>query len=80
MIQAGKRFFELYNAPWLDASIKRGDDIILATKPVDKSKYINLESGETLGNYADELKYLVEKNYKPVNLSDSEWKIIKNWF
>lgn len=30
--------------------------------------------------YAEELKFLVQQNYKPINLSVNEWNIIKTWF
>jgi len=78
--QAGDKFFDLYNKPWLDKAIERGDDIILATKPIDKSLYINEVKGTLKGNYAKELDYLVKKDYKPINISDSEWQTIKSWF
>jgi hypothetical protein len=76
--KAGDDFFKLYNQPWLEKAIERGDDIILATKPIDKAKYIN--NNTLLGNYAKEINYLVQRNHRPINLSDSEWEIIKSWF
>ncbi|MGO3183427.1 MAG: hypothetical protein ACTIJ9_11400 [Aequorivita sp.] len=73
-------FFELYNKPWLDAAINRGDDIILATKPIFKGRVIDVKTGNLIGAYAEELQYLVRQNYKPINLSASEWNTIKSWF
>ena len=77
---AGEKFFELYNIPWLDAAISRGDDIVLATKPISKMDYID-DTGRLLGNYAEELRYLTTiENFKPANLTIAEWDIIKTWF
>jgi hypothetical protein len=75
-------FFNQYNKPWLDAAISRGDDIILATKPIDITKFITKE-GELLGMYAEELKYLANYKvvgYKPINLTQKEWEEIVKWF
>ncbi|WP_343768443.1 hypothetical protein [Gangjinia marincola] len=72
-------FFELYNKPWLEGAINRGDDIILATKPTNPLQLMD-EFGSLKGMFAEEVQYLVQQNYKPVNLSASEWNTIKSWF
>lgn len=66
---AGNQFFEKVNKPFLDAALKRGDDVVLATIPDIKSKVIDLETGHLLVNFAKELDYLVKNNYKPVNVT-----------
>lgn len=77
---AGSNFFNLYNKPWLQQAIQRGDDIVLATRPTLKANFIDPITGNLLGMYAEELKFLVQQNYKPINLSASEWSTIKTWF
>ena len=74
---AGDKFFELYNIPWLDAAISRGDDIVLATKPTMLNIYSDTGKLTTFG---EELKYLTSsiRNYKPKNLTDEEWQILIN--
>jgi hypothetical protein len=76
----GPNFFENVNKPWLDAAIKRGDNIPLATVPGSKADVIREKTGELLGNYAYELQYLVQKDYKPSNISQQQWETIKGWF
>ena len=80
LVKAATDFFTQYNKPWLDKAIERGDDIILATRPTEKTHYIDEITNELKGNYAKELDYLVKKDYKPINITDSEWATIKNWF
>jgi len=41
-----RQFFDEYNKPFLDKAIERGDDIVLATKPSNKSFY-NKDGSET---------------------------------
>jgi hypothetical protein len=77
---AASDFFEQFNRPWLQEAINRGDDIILATKPSDPSKYMNLQTGELAGMFSHELNFLVDNDYKPINLSDIEWITIKSWY
>lgn len=72
-------FFNQYNKPWLQQAIQRGDDIILATRPFNKSDFITA-TGQLKGMYAEELKFLVQQNYKPINLGTTEWNTIKTWF
>jgi hypothetical protein len=69
-------WWNAYNKPWLDRAIARGDDIYLATIP---TKADVIENGNLLGAYAEELNYLVSRNYKPINITDLEWNNIKNW-
>ena len=76
---ASSDFFNEYNKPWLQKAIERNDDILLTTKPIDKSDYF-YPNGELIGSYAYELKFLVQNNYKPLNLNNEEWAIIKTWF
>lgn len=73
-------FFNQYNKPWLQQAIQRGDDIVLATRPTLKANFIDPTTGNLLGIYAEELKFLVQQNYKPINLSIIEWNTIKTWF
>ena len=75
-----KTFFDLYNKPFLEKAIERGDDIVLATKSLDVEDFVNLQTNKLKGMYAEELRYLSIKNIKPINLSDNEWIIIKSWF
>lgn len=77
---ASPDFFAEYNNPWLMAAINRGDDIVLTTRPVSKADYIDPVTGGLKGMYAKELKTIVQENYKPVNLSNTEWNMVKSWF
>lgn len=79
-ISAGDNFFELYNKPWLKAAIDRGDDIILATKPTQKLELISKTGKLQNGSFPQEIKYLVQRDFKPKNITDIEWTTIKNWF
>jgi hypothetical protein len=74
--KAGDKFFELYNKPWLDAAIKRGDDIVLATKP-EKSKLFDFTKNK-LTTFGEEVNHLINKNHKPLNLTDMGWDEAKN--
>ena len=58
-------FWDLYNRPWLDEAIKRGDDIILATKPEGTvMRSFNKLSGEWgPSGFAREYDYLWRKGY-----------------
>jgi hypothetical protein len=68
------------NRPFLDEAISRGDDIALATIPKAESKSDFIANGNAKGMYGKELKYLVENNYKPYNISEDQWIMIKGWF
>jgi hypothetical protein len=76
---ASPDFFKQYNEPFLDAALGRGDDIALATIP-QKADDVMYSNGQLKGSFAKELEYLVQKDYKPVNLSPAQWKIMKGWF
>ncbi len=76
---AGDNFFEGYNKPWLDQAITRGDDIVLTTKPASRFD-IMTPDGTLKGSYARELEHLANQNYKPTNVSPSEWQTIRSWF
>jgi hypothetical protein len=73
------QFFEMYNRPWLDTAIRRGDEIVIATPPGSRGNLISA-AGELKGSYAKELHYLVQMNHKPTNLSDVEWNTLRSWF
>jgi hypothetical protein len=79
LANASSDFFEQYNKPWLQKAIERGDEIILTTRPININDYISA-TGELKGMYTKELRYLVLQNYKPSNLTVSEWETIKTWF
>jgi hypothetical protein len=49
----------------------------LATIPTKADDII--KNGQLLGAYAEELNYLTIKNYKPVNITETEWSNIKIW-
>lgn len=70
-------WWSAYNKPWLDKAILRGDDIYLATIPTKADDII--KNGQLLGAYAEELNHLAIKNYKPVNITTTEWNNIKTW-
>ncbi|MBY0347800.1 MAG: hypothetical protein K2W79_06025, partial [Hydrotalea flava] len=70
-------WWNAYNKPWLDKAIARGDDIYLATIPTKADDII--KNGQLLGAYAEELNHLAVKNYKPINLTTTEWNNIKSW-
>lgn len=57
---ASSDFFNQYNKPWLQQAIQRGDDIVLATRPVNQSDFITA-TGQLKGMYAEELKFLCSK-------------------
>ncbi|MDX1997343.1 MAG: RHS repeat-associated core domain-containing protein [Thermoanaerobaculia bacterium] len=61
-------FWEDFNRPWLDAAIARGDDIVLATRPIqggklDPTKLINPRTG-LLSGFGREYKHLLQNGYK----------------
>jgi RHS repeat-associated protein len=67
------KFWGEVNRPWLDAAIARGDDIVMATRPLlangkpDPSKLINPKTGGLTG-FGQEYKHLLQNgyNYDPV--------------
>ncbi|MCB2424837.1 hemagglutinin repeat-containing protein [Thalassolituus alkanivorans] len=74
------RFWEEYNQPLLDEAINRGDDFALTTIPTASSKGDFVNEFGPVGMYGKELEYLVEKQVKPVNLSDTDWNMVNEWF
>ena len=56
------QFWSEYNKPFLDKAIRRGDDIILTTKPT-KNVLVNPKTGELTG-YGKEFKYLQDQGYR----------------
>ena len=72
------KWWNSYNKPWLDKAISRGDDIYLMTIP-ERVEEIILD-GKLLGVYAEELNHLEIKNYKPKNINETDWAVIRSWF
>ncbi len=70
-------WWNAYNKPWLDKAINRGDDIYLSTIPTKADDIFR--NGQLVSTYAEELNHLVIRNYKPVNISVTEWSNIKAW-
>lgn len=62
-----------------EKALQRGDEIILATKPINKSDLFS-STGQLKGMFAEEIKFLVQNNFKPINLTIQEWSNIKTWF
>ncbi len=58
-------FWDLYNKPWLNEAINRGDDIVLATIPEGKvMQTFNKLSGEWgPSGFAKEFQYLIDNGY-----------------
>jgi hypothetical protein len=59
------KFWTLYNKQFLDAAIKRGDDIVLATKPVDDVLFriINNGTEKVITGFGREFNYLKSHGY-----------------
>lgn len=53
------------NKPWLDEAIKRGDNIVLATKPTGRAiSYIDINTGkEIITGFGREYNYLLDNDY-----------------
>ncbi len=71
-------WWSAYNKPWLNSAIARGDDIYLATIP-QKAEDLVDASGNLKGAYAQEVDFLVSKNYKPKNITEPAWTALKAW-
>ena len=58
-------FWDLYNKPWLDEAINRGDDIVLATKPDGNvlTRFDYSTGEEVLTGFGQEIDYLTKKGY-----------------
>jgi hypothetical protein len=65
MYKSADQFWNEVNKPWLDEAIKRGDDIVLATKPTDRAiSYIDINTGkEIITGFGREYKYLLDNGY-----------------
>ncbi len=50
-------------------AIESGDEIFLATKDFSK-----LTNNGNLTTYAYEVRYLIERKYKPINVTTKEWE------
>ena len=74
-----QQWWDAFNYNWLKNSIDRGDDVYLVTKDFSK-----LAENGKLTSYAYEVRYLIQRNYKPINVSTEEWSqldlIIKEIF
>lgn len=57
-----QRFWEQVNKPFLDAALRRGDDIVLATKP-DSAVLRNTANPDGLSGFGREYKYLIDHGY-----------------
>lgn len=68
-----------HNLPWLKSAVDRGDDINLATLPINKEEVFDLVTNTPKGAFAQELQYLVQRDYKPGNVNDADWLKIKGW-
>ncbi len=70
-----------HNRAWMQRAISRGDDIYIASplKNIDMS-IDNILVSQQYGPsyYARELNELVKIDYKPINISSSEWVDVKN--
>jgi hypothetical protein len=70
-------FFNQVNKPWLQAAIDAGDDIVLATTvKLKKNLY---DKNNKLTTFGREIKFLIEKNYRPLNIPQNEWNLMKFW-
>ncbi len=68
-----------HNLPWLQRAVERADEIYLATLPTRKADVIS-DTDDLLGMFARELNFLVKRNHKPKNISETDWSIIIEWF
>ena len=59
-----KQFWDDYNKPFLDKAIKRGDDIVFATKPDPALFYRIVDGVKTETGFGREYNYLKLKGYK----------------
>lgn len=55
-------FWDQYNRPFLDAAIRRGDEIIMATPITDRNLY--LRDSDKLTGFGREYFYLLEHGYE----------------
>ncbi|MFK7733710.1 MAG: hypothetical protein AB8B48_18970 [Pseudomonadales bacterium] len=74
LYKSPKQFWDKYNKPFLDKAIKRGDRILLASKPTDVNnlRRENLQTGQVeKTGFAKEIEYLRNKGYKYDPLTSS---------
>ena len=62
IFESPEQFWEDYNKPFLDKAIRRGDTLVLATKP-EKNVLKNKRTGE-LTMFGREIMYLKKRGYK----------------
>lgn len=65
-------FWELYNKPWLEKAVNRGDSIVVATKPNVSNMYI--PGTNKLTGFGNEIKFLENHGYY---LDEKLMKMIK---
>lgn len=75
-----KTFFQKHNLPWLAKAVERGDEIILATPPEFYYLFEAVNKPNVNSGFAQEVKFLVEKDYKPQNISEGRWEVIKGYY
>lgn len=65
MYKSADQFWNEINKPWLDEVIKRGDDIVLATKPEGKYLYrFNTKTHKSeISGFGREYNYLKKNGY-----------------
>ena len=65
MYKDADQFWNEINKPWLDEAIKRGDDIVLATKPEGiVLSYVDRITGEeVVTGFGREYNYLIKRGY-----------------
>jgi hypothetical protein len=69
-----------HNKAWITRAINRGDDIYIASPLNNINMNVdNILVSQQFGPsyYANELKTLVDANYKPINLTNAEWQNVK---
>jgi hypothetical protein len=58
-----EKFWQQVNKPFLDAAIRRGDDIVLATKPDPTIPNLLKRADGTLTGFGREFEYLRSQGY-----------------
>jgi hypothetical protein len=78
MSARGEAWMRLHNIPWIRRSIERGDDIYLASNPdkINLLLYSKLTK-EKPSITAYELRELYKANKKPINISATQWDLIR---
>jgi hypothetical protein len=70
-----QQWWSSFNNNWLKKAVDRGDDIYLATE-INYTKLWDA-SNSWPNPYAYEVRYLIQRGHKPINLSISEWENAK---